>query len=170
MAIAITLHVIAAILWVGGMFFAWMVLRPVAAGQLEPPARLTLWRNGKSITRTVTLGERGEKTMAAMQPQGPTATATVLGMALQAVGEKEAAALGLDKVQGLIVVDITPDSPAASEGVRQGDVILQANQQDVNSTAELESVIKRDKQRGAVMLLIRRQGQNIFVALPLDKN
>jgi serine protease Do len=133
-------------------------------------ARLTLWRGGKRITRTVTLGERGEKTMAAMQPQGPTATASVLGMALQAVGEKEAAALGLDKVQGLIVVDITPDSPAASEGVRQGDVILQANQQDVNSTAELESVIKRDKQRGAVMLLIRRQGQNIFVALPLDKN
>ncbi|QTF91543.1 CopD family protein [Halomonas sp. BM-2019] len=44
MAIALTLHVIAAVLWVGGMFFAWMVLRPVAAAQLEPPARLALWR------------------------------------------------------------------------------------------------------------------------------
>jgi uncharacterized membrane protein len=37
------LHVIAVVIWVGGMFFAYMVLRPVAAGQLEPPPRLRLW-------------------------------------------------------------------------------------------------------------------------------
>lgn len=43
MSIAIALHVLAAIVWVGGMFFAWMVLRPVAGTQLEPPARLPLW-------------------------------------------------------------------------------------------------------------------------------
>ncbi|TDB05127.1 CopD family protein [Halomonas marinisediminis] len=44
MTLAITLHILAAVVWVGGMFFAWVVLRPVAASQLEPPARLTLWR------------------------------------------------------------------------------------------------------------------------------
>jgi serine protease Do len=131
-------------------------------------ARLTLWRGSKRVTKTVTLGERGEKTMAAMQPRQPGAQAHVLGMALQPVGQREAEALGLDKPQGLIVVEIKPDTPAAREGVRQGDVILQANQQDVNSPAELEGVISRDKTRGAVMLLIRRQGQNLFVALPLD--
>ncbi|HSG10474.1 MAG TPA: CopD family protein [Gammaproteobacteria bacterium] len=43
MGIAVLLHVLAVVVWVGGMFFAYMVLRPVAAGQLEPPARLTLW-------------------------------------------------------------------------------------------------------------------------------
>ena len=43
MGIAVMLHVLAVVVWVGGMFFAYMVLRPVAAGQLEPPARLTLW-------------------------------------------------------------------------------------------------------------------------------
>ena len=42
-ASAVLLHVIAVVIWVGGMFFAYVVLRPVAAGQLEPPARLTLW-------------------------------------------------------------------------------------------------------------------------------
>jgi uncharacterized membrane protein len=40
---AVLLHVIAVVIWVGGMFFAYMVLRPVAAGQLEPPVRLRLW-------------------------------------------------------------------------------------------------------------------------------
>ena len=43
MGIALILHILAAVIWVGGMFFAYVVLRPVAAGQLEPPARLTLW-------------------------------------------------------------------------------------------------------------------------------
>ena len=36
-------HVLAAVFWVGGMAFAYMILRP-AAGPLEPPARLSLWR------------------------------------------------------------------------------------------------------------------------------
>ncbi len=43
MSIAISLHILAAVIWVGGMFFAYVALRPVAASQLEPPVRLTLW-------------------------------------------------------------------------------------------------------------------------------
>lgn len=43
MSTAISLHLIAAIIWVGGMFFAYTVLRPAAALILEPPLRLSLW-------------------------------------------------------------------------------------------------------------------------------
>lgn len=42
-ALLYALHVLAAVVWVGGMFFAWMVLRPAAVTALEPPARLRLW-------------------------------------------------------------------------------------------------------------------------------
>lgn len=38
-----TLHVLAALVWVGGMFFAWMILRPAAVAALQGPARLQLW-------------------------------------------------------------------------------------------------------------------------------
>lgn len=37
------LHVLAALVWVGGMFFAWMILRPATGAVLEPPQRLRLW-------------------------------------------------------------------------------------------------------------------------------
>ncbi|MFZ5556845.1 MAG: CopD family protein [Pseudomonadota bacterium] len=37
------LHVLAAVIWIGGMFFAYLALRPAAAEVLEPPARLRLW-------------------------------------------------------------------------------------------------------------------------------
>ncbi len=42
-ALAYSLHVLAALIWVGGMFFAWMILRPAAIAALEGPARLKLW-------------------------------------------------------------------------------------------------------------------------------
>ena len=41
-AIATGLHILAAVVWVGGMFFAEFVLRP-STGALEPGERLLLW-------------------------------------------------------------------------------------------------------------------------------
>lgn len=43
MIISILLHLLGAVVWVGGMFFAYMALRPVAAELLAPPERLALW-------------------------------------------------------------------------------------------------------------------------------
>jgi uncharacterized membrane protein len=41
-ALLVALHVLAAVVWVGGMFFAYMVLRP-SAGPLQSDTRLKLW-------------------------------------------------------------------------------------------------------------------------------
>jgi len=43
MPFTIALHLLAVVIWVGGMFFAHQVLRPSAIQVLEPPLRLTLW-------------------------------------------------------------------------------------------------------------------------------
>jgi uncharacterized membrane protein len=43
-AFLLMLHILGATVWVGGMFAAYVCLRP-AAGSLEGPQRLTLWRN-----------------------------------------------------------------------------------------------------------------------------
>jgi uncharacterized membrane protein len=43
LALLLGLHLLAAVFWVGGMAFAYFVLRP-AAGRLDPAARLPLWR------------------------------------------------------------------------------------------------------------------------------
>jgi uncharacterized membrane protein len=39
------LHLLAVVIWIGGMFFAYMVLRPAAVDVLQPPERLRLWDN-----------------------------------------------------------------------------------------------------------------------------
>ena len=43
MSLLFTLHLLSAAIWVGGMFFAYFALRPVAATLLDPPLRLPLW-------------------------------------------------------------------------------------------------------------------------------
>jgi uncharacterized membrane protein len=41
--VLLAVHLVAAVFWVGGMAFAYLILRP-AAGPLDPPVRLPLWR------------------------------------------------------------------------------------------------------------------------------
>ncbi len=43
MFVALPIHLLSAVIWIGGMFFAYMALRPVAASLLKPPQRLPLW-------------------------------------------------------------------------------------------------------------------------------
>ena len=43
MALMKLLHILSIVVWVGGMFFAYVVLRPSAAEVLQPPERLRLW-------------------------------------------------------------------------------------------------------------------------------
>ena len=43
MTIALFLHVISVVIWVGGMFLAYVAVRPAAAEVLEPAQRLRLW-------------------------------------------------------------------------------------------------------------------------------
>ncbi len=44
MTIARVVHVLGVVIWVGGMFFAYVALRPAAATLLAPPQRLTVWQ------------------------------------------------------------------------------------------------------------------------------
>jgi len=43
MRFALLLHVLSVVVWVGGMFLAYMAVRPAAVEALEPPQRLRLW-------------------------------------------------------------------------------------------------------------------------------
>jgi len=42
-SISIAAHVLSSVVWVGGMFFAYMVLRPAAGSLLDTPTLLKLW-------------------------------------------------------------------------------------------------------------------------------
>lgn len=149
------------------------LLRKIAGLKPGDKANLKLWRNGKTLTTTVILGDRSEQAAKAgpggqMAPQKDE-NAESLGITLRPVTQdSEAKALGLESPRGLVITAVTANSPAMRGGLRQGDVIVQANQQDVNSVEALRKQLKAAQERGAIMLLVKRQGRAIFVAIPID--
>ena len=58
--------------------------------------------------------------------------------------------------------------PAASAGIRPGDVIEEVNRQPVQSVEDLRAGLKRSADK-PVLLLVNRQGVSIFVTVPLAK-
>ena len=96
-----------------------------------------------------------------------------------------ALALGLEEARGLLVVDITPGSPADKSGIRGGDmpimnitgfeelrlggdIIMNIDDQRVNKTDDLLSYIETNKQVGdTVTMTILRDGKLIEIDLVL---
>ncbi len=142
-------------------------------GNLQPGQKVEVkfWRQGRTHTVELKLGERDLETARRddRQKLDPDRT-DFLGMQVKQVGEQEARSLGLSTVQGLLVTEVEEGSPAAQANVRRGDVILEANGRAVNRPAELHDVLEKDAaQKGVVMLLINRQGQNLFRTIPMPE-
>ena len=141
-------------------------------GDLLPGVKITLsvWRAGKVIKLPLVLGERNiEKVAQGGQARPGAAGEDVLGLSVRPVTDAEVKALDLERIGGLLVLEISESSSAAQNGLAVGDVILEANGKVVNTVKELREVIDGDgKAKGVVMLLIKRQGKNVFRTVPLS--
>jgi serine protease Do len=140
-------------------------------GHMAPKdtVRLTLMRGSSVKKLSATLEERDAKTLAQAEGGDMSEGEGLLGMGLKTVGPKEAKALGVPAGKGLLVTAVDQDSPAADAGLRRGDVILEMNQAPVTSVEEARKIVNTDgKQRGAVMLLLTRQGQQTIRTIPVN--
>ncbi|SFL23732.1 serine protease Do [Desulfomicrobium norvegicum] len=140
-------------------------------GDLLPGVKidLSVWREGKTVKIPLVLGERSAEKVAQGRPGAPGSQGEdVLGLSVRPVTEAEAKALELEQARGLLVVEVSEDSKAAQNDLSAGDVILEANGKMVNTVKALRDVIEGDgKEKGVVMLLIKRQGRNVFRTVPL---
>ncbi len=146
------------------------LLRTIANITPGKKARLTVMRDGKQKTFTLTLGERGNELAKSQIQQHPQVSgADALGLKLRQITEEEARRLRLTSPEGLLVTSVQQNSPAATAGMQPGDVVLSANFTPVSSVAQLQKILQGDvKRRGAVMLQIYRDGSVFIKALPLE--
>ena len=142
-------------------------------GELLPGTKIkiTIWRKGTVKDVYVTLGERDIHKLAQKGRPESEVEESVLGLSLRSVRPEEARALGLDKVRGLLVTGVHDGSKAALNDVRPGDVILEANGQEVNTVSEFKRIFETDaKKKKVLMLLIKRNGQNVFRTISLEED
>lgn len=150
------------------------LLHKVAAFKPNSKIEVTVWREGKEKTLSLTLGNRENTRAQGMgQKQGQNesgaAAETVLGMKVRPPTPQEASALGYDGREGLLVVSIAPDKAAQNAGLKEGDLLLSANLRPLNNTKDLQDVMKEAVKKGAVMFKVLRRGQAFFLAIPMPK-
>jgi len=142
---------------------------------------LKVFREGKTFDKKVVLRPRKEDQTLARNVEGkgtgrdpvvePARTVAFdgLGFGVRALTAAEKQELRIDK--GVLVTDLKPYSEAFKQGIGNNDVILEADRKDVNTPAELKSIITSRKAGDAVLLLIKREGNagTAFVAVQIPK-
>ena len=87
-------------------------------------------------------------------------------MEVQSLDLQAARELGLHgKVQGIVVVNVEPDSLADRAGLAQGDVIKEIDRQPIKSVKDYEKIVSNLKKDESVLLLINRRGTALFITV-----
>ncbi|MFP3903197.1 MAG: DegQ family serine endoprotease [Armatimonadota bacterium] len=137
-------------------------------GSIKPgtDVELKIIRNGREITKSVTIVEGDIQTIAGGETGGPVGQGTEIAPGLYAHDLTPALRnrLDLPDVPGIIVVEIDEKKLESQTPLRQGDIILQINGQAVNTVAEAKKVVENSS-NSAVRLLIKRGNMNILTVV-----
>ncbi|MCS6878070.1 MAG: DegQ family serine endoprotease [Geminicoccaceae bacterium] len=150
--------------------------RIVAETPVGREVEVTIWRKGEKKTVRVKLGELPDEDQLSelgkpREPPrpGPATGSRVpeLGLVVSPITPELKSRFSLpDQAKGVVVVEVDPDGPMAQEGVRPGDLIVEAMQDEIKTPGDLLAKIEASKRAGrkAALLLVERQGEKRFVA------
>jgi serine protease Do len=136
----------------------------VAATTPGTTADLTIVRDGAEKRLSVKLAEAKPSKGAGDDGEPDSTDKAALGVSVAPLTPEMASRLGTKSAEGLFVQNVDPDGRAADAGIRSGDIIESVNRQPVKSVEDLRSALKRNADR-PVLLLINRQGSNVFVTV-----
>jgi serine protease Do len=131
-------------------------------------ANVDILRNGKPMTLKVKVGEMPRNGLSREYLANAPAAAsgsTLLGLKVQDISSSMRQQLGYSGKGGVVITDV--EGPAAQANLQPGDVILRVGNKPVNSVAEFRRETASVKPGDVVLLLVSRQGQNLFIAVPV---
>jgi 2-alkenal reductase len=93
-----------------------------------------------------------------------------IGIAYSQLSARQAASLGLPaNASGVLVSDVVPSSPAAAAGLKQGDVVLKVNDQQIDEEHPLLTIMLKYRPGDKVRLTILRDGKQQTVEITLGR-
>jgi serine protease Do len=146
----------------------------VANRQIGQETSFTVWRDGARIEIPVTIG-RQPTDMAAggSAPSVPgTDAGPQLGATVAPLTPELRAQLALPEgVDGLAVVEVDPQSPAAEAGIARGDVITDIGGTPATDAGAVRAALEEAAADDTPALLrVYRDGAHRFVAIPADRS
>jgi serine protease Do len=135
-------------------------------------------RKGKEEKKSVKLGRLEDEKQAALDSKKDSAPDTkpvvkkALGLDLANLTDELRKKHNIkDKVKGVLITGVDPNSPAAEKRLAPGMVIAEVQQQAVANATELQQRIdklKKDGKKAVVLLVVSPDGDPSFVALGLQ--
>jgi serine protease Do len=122
--------------------------RTISAIPPGAAVRLSIARKGEQKTVSVILGSLPEQREASLSPNVP----KLKGTSVQRLGASVASQSG---GTGVVVTDVDPDGVAAEQGLRAGDVILQAAGRKVTNPGDLRSAVEAAQKSARHTVLLR---------------
>ena len=137
-------------------------------GMMAPDTsiKLDVVRDGEPRSITATLAEVPNEQQAKTDNDSAQPTSGVPHLGLQVAPASEVSGAG-DK--GVVITAVEPDGPAAEQGFRSGNIILEVGGKPVANAGDVRKALSEAKSQGKHQVLIRaKMGDSTrFVALPL---
>lgn len=149
----------------------------VAQTPVGKAVRVVVWRDGKEVTVSLTLGLLDEEEIATAEPEAqpeeevvPEGNAELrsYGLAVEPLSDADLGELGLDGYSvGVMVTELTEDSPFIDQGLTVGDIILEIDNVEAASSDDVANAIRSADEDGAGIMaaVIVRDGQRIWLVL-----
>jgi len=145
----------------------------VARTTVGRTAKVKILRDGKEQVVAINVAERPSDEMlakrepAAAPPEQPKLPDNVLAaLRVQPLDQTTLSQLNLpSKTTGVVINHVEPGSPAEAAGLQRGDVIQEVNHETVKSLEDFQKIAGKIKKEEMVVLLLSRQGNNLFVAV-----
>jgi len=149
--------------------------RAVGDTKAGTKAKLVVWRDGSERTLDVEIAQMPTEdqvvAMAGDQPEEAAATPKLGVMLAELTPEvREQLDLPAD-TRGVVIAEVQPGSPAAEKGLQRGDLIVEADRKPMSDPAMVAEAVRAASERGdeAILLLVKRDGQDRFVAIGLER-
>ena len=124
---------------------------------------LTVLRDGSERQVTARLAELPTET-AKLEKSDNASEKAMDGVSVENLDASDARQLGLPaNTTGVVVTDVDPNSQAAANGLKRGDVIQEVNHQPVRNTADFKSALRHSGDE--TLLLVNRHGDTLYMAV-----
>ena len=123
---------------------------------------MLVWRDGGEKTLSVDIGEmpKDVASLSRKPEELSTAKHVLSGIMVEPVPSGKST-----DDRGVIITRVTPDSPADKAGLRQRDILLEINREEIQNVDDFKRVTSQLKESSSVLVLLQRGKGTIFLSI-----
>jgi serine protease Do len=155
------------------------LLRLVANAGVDREVPVTVWRSGEAVDLTPVLGQREKVDLAALSGETPDSPNSggiteldALGLAVAPLNDAIIEEYGVDPSEGgVLIAGVAEGSDAEEKDLREGDLILEVNQNAVTQPSDVAAEVDAalEAGRSSVLLKVLRGDRKLFVAVRFER-